>query len=145
MTETTTEKDQILTALRTFIAQRSGMNYANYGDMPAYNADRRAITQAGSDCKQLLREIELRPSITAKDLIRASETAYSGRLEIIQKRGRTRIDYTTGQYFPTEYRAAVRAVLFRALWRFLAQDTPTDDVKLILRNTLGYGLFNRCY
>jgi hypothetical protein len=145
MTETTTEKDQILTALRTFIAQRSGMNYANYGDMPAYNADRRAITQAGRDCKQLLREIELRPSITANDLIIAAETAYQGRLEITQERGQTRIDYTTGQYFPTEYRAAARAVLFRALWRYMAQDKDSNLVKIRLKQILGYGLFNRCY
>jgi len=113
------KKQQIITALRAFVAQRSGMEFANYGDVASFRAEQRAITRDGKEARELLRAVELRDSITADDIIAASKRAYSGRLLIVERAdGAVAIDYCTGQYFPTEYRKAVCAVCASLLWNY---------------------------
>lgn len=107
------KKQAIIDAIYTFIGQRPGLEFGNYGDVPNYRAEMRAIGKDLSQARQLLRYVELRASITADDIIAASKSAYSGRLTISED---ATIDYCTGQYFPTEYRRAVCAVLSQAIW-----------------------------
>jgi hypothetical protein len=117
------EKKQIIAALRAFIAQRSGLEFANYGDVTSYRAEQRSITRDGAQARELLRAVELRDSITAQDIILASKHAFSGRLTIAQRDdGAVTVDYCAGQYFPTEYRAAVCAVCASALWHHMRAD-----------------------
>ena len=104
-------KQQIIDDLRTFAHQRPGLEYGNYGDPVAYRAEMRSITKDLHQARELLRYVEMRDSITGDDIIAASKSAYSGRLTIGAK-----IDYCTGQYWPTEYRRAVCAVLAAAIW-----------------------------
>jgi len=106
-------KQQIIDSLRTFVSRRPGLEYGNYGDPVAYRAEMRAITKDLHQARELLRYVELRDSITGDDIIKASESAYSGRLTI---GANATIDYCTGQYWPTEYRRAVCAVLASAVW-----------------------------
>ena len=106
-------KQQIIDALRAFTQKRPGLEYGNYGDPVAYRAEMRAITKDLHHARELLRYVELRDSITGADIIHASKSAYSGRLTI---GANAAIDYCTGQYFPTEYRRAVCAVLASAIW-----------------------------
>lgn len=106
-------KQQIIDSLHTFINRRPGLEYGNYGDPVAYRAETRAITKDLHQARELLRYVELRDSITSADIINASKSAYSGRLTI---GGDAKIDYCTGQYWPTEYRRAVCAVLASAIW-----------------------------
>ena len=106
-------KQQIIDSLHTFVRQRPGLEYGNYGDPVAYRAEMRAITKDLHQARELLRYVELRDSITGADIIKASESAFSGRLTICDD---ATIDYCTGQYFPTEYRKAVCAVLSSAIW-----------------------------
>lgn len=106
-------KQQIIAALRTFIGQRPGLEYGNYGNPVAYRAEMRAITKDLHQARELLRYVELRESISAADILKASESAYSGRLTIGAD---ATIDYCTGQYWPTEYRRAVCAVMASAIW-----------------------------
>lgn len=146
------KKQAIIGALYTFIGQRPGLEFGNYGDVPNYRAEVRAIGKDLTQARQLLRYVELRASITADDIIEASKSAYSGRLSIVArdsfecmscankwtntahvadvadicpkcKREHVyhrpagfAVDYCTGQYFPTEYRKAVCAVLSSAIW-----------------------------
>jgi hypothetical protein len=111
------KKQQIIAALYAFTAQRSGIEFANYGDARAFRGEQRDITRDGKQARQLIRELELRDSITADDIINASKRAYSGRLTITERDdGAIAIDYCTGQYFPTEYRRAVCAVCATVLW-----------------------------
>lgn len=111
------KKQAITGALYTFIGQRPGLEFGNYGDVPNYRAEVRAIGRDLTQARQLLRYVELRASITADDIIEASKSAYSGRLTIIERDdGAVAIDYCPGQYFPTEYRKAVCAVLSSAIW-----------------------------
>ena len=116
-------KTAILESLQKFIAQRSGIDFQNYqsgdpkGGRDAFMGDYRPILKHGRQARQMLRAIELRDSITAENIMEATR-AFSGRLQIEERDGKARIDYTTGQYFPTEYRRAACAVLARCLWDY---------------------------
>jgi hypothetical protein len=153
-------KRLIIDALDKWIRQRPGLDYANYGDVSRYRSELRIITRELSDARVLLRAVELRDSITAHDIVDASRHAYSGRLEIVQGyrvngkgsffsstgaaqraankylpsivaiESAVEIDYCTGQYWPTEYRKAVCAVLASALWNRKRADMPDDTGKL---------------
>lgn len=113
------KKQQIMAALYAFAAQRSGIEFANYGDLKAFRSEQRSITKDLHQARQLLREVELHESITADDIRKAAEGAYSGRLTIVERAdGAIGIDYCTGQYFPTEYRRAVCAVMASCLWNW---------------------------
>jgi hypothetical protein len=110
------KKQQIIAALYAFARQRSGIEFCNYGDVAAFRAEQRSITKNLHHARQLIRDVELRDSITADDIIKASQHAYSGRLTIVTRdNGAVTIDYCTGQYFPTEYRRAVCAVMASVL------------------------------
>lgn len=135
-------KQAICDALARFIRQRPGLEFGNYGDVKAYRSELRSITKDRHHAETLLRAVMSHDSITADDLIRAAHDAYSGRLTIttdddeqLQRHVTNgdhfaaRIDYVTGQYFPTEYRRAVCAVLASALWywtRGHAMPEPTN-------------------
>ena len=147
-------KQLIIDALYKWIRQRPGLEYANYGDVSCYRSELRSITRDLNDARVMLRAVELRDSITAHDIVDASRRAFSGRLEIVQGyqvNGKgffsstsvvqaankyfpaivaiepaVKIDYCTGQYWPTEYRKAVCAVLASALWDRLRADMPDD-------------------
>lgn len=100
-------------AMRKHIAQRSGIDPRNYrsswadkAGQAAFMADYRAILHHGRDARKMLAKVEsindLHPDALARGL-----SAISGRLSF----DGTKLEYCTGQYFPTEYRAAACAVL----------------------------------
>ena len=123
------KKQQIIAALYTFIGQRPGLEYGNYGEPVSYRAEVRAIGKDLQQARQLIRDVELRASITADDIIKASESAYSGRLTIVERDdGAVAIDYCTGQYWPTEYRRAVCAVMASVLWDHKRKNTLLPNV-----------------
>jgi hypothetical protein len=162
-------KQAIIDALRAFIRQRPGLEFGNYGDVTAYRAECRSIARDKREAETLLQAVSWRDGITWKDIVKASESAYSGRLSIdmgddwqiavsspnrqriesktvgfateqdardrialwrasgspdaeraavLPPTSRVSIGYCTGQYFPTEYRRAVCAVLASALWEY---------------------------
>lgn len=124
-----TKKQQIIEALRVFMNQRSGIEYANYGDVTSYRAEQRSITKDLHQARRLLRDIELRDSITAEMIIEASKCAYSGRLSIVERDdGAIAVDYCAGQYFPTEYRRAVCAVCASVLWDWVRDYAMPEPV-----------------
>lgn len=111
-----TRKQNLLTVLRAFARQRSGIEYGNYGDWEAFQSERRSITRDYAHADKLLSYVAWHDSITA-DMILAAQRAFSGRLTITERSpGSFAVDYCTGQYFPTEYRKAVCAVLASAVW-----------------------------
>jgi hypothetical protein len=122
-------KGAILYALRSFVAQRSGLDVRNYGDRDSLMGDYRPILRDGKTARRLLRQIELRDSITAENLSEACKRAFSGRVSLITKQdGSVAVDYCTGQYFPTEYRAAVCAVCASAFWAYFRECVPAGEV-----------------
>jgi hypothetical protein len=118
-------KPQILGMLDSFIRQRPGLEFGNYGDVKSYRAELRRIGKDLSHARTLLRAVECRKSITADDL-RAGFYAYSGRLTLTDGKKGPTLDYCTGQYFPTEYRRAVCAVLSSVLWSYWRENAPVD-------------------
>lgn len=125
---TDTLKTAICDALATWIRQRSGLSFGNYGDVTSYRSEMRGIAKDKRDAETLLQAVRWRDSITGEKLIEASKHAFSGRLTfkvdkfwLVANGDKTvsaevEIDYTTGQYWPTEYRKAAAAVLASALW-----------------------------
>jgi hypothetical protein len=75
-----------------------------------------------------LRAIEL--SGMPLDTLRQGFRAFSGRLTLAQRDdGKWTLSYCTGQYYPTEYRAAVCAVSAAALWDYYRDDFAHDPHK----------------
>ncbi len=133
-------KQAIIQALHKFISQRSGMDYRNYGERESFMGDYRPILKHGRQARQLLREVELRDSITAEQ-IQAATRAYCGRLQLVERDGAVAVDYTTGQYFATEYRRAACAVLAQCLWDWLAKDCKDGhSIRKSARREFGRGI-----
>lgn len=122
-------KSKIIEALHGWIRQRPGLEFCNYGDLSAYRSEMRSITKDRHHAEALLRYVELRDSITAEMILEASRRAFSGRLtiEALNDGEEFSIQYCTGQYFPTEYRKAVCAVLSSAIWDWLRDNMPPSD------------------
>jgi hypothetical protein len=128
-------RDRIIEAMDAFVRQRPGLEFGNYGDVSAYRSEMRSITKDLHDYRALSRQVEL-SGITAEQLL-AAFRAYSGRLSINETdKGEVRLDYCTGQYFPTEYRRAACAVMAQALWDYKRDNYPDGpDVGLAIRKS----------
>lgn len=119
------QKQALISALRRWIEQRPGLEFGNYGDIRAYRAEQRDITRDLHHARELLRAVEWRDSITAEDILRAAD----GRLTIAVDGDSVRIDYCTGQYFPTEYRPAASRVLSSVLWAYWRENTVHENLE----------------
>ena len=140
-------KSTVLHALESYAKQRPGLEFANYGDVSAYRSESRAITKDLHNALELLSAVSWRDSITGDDIIKAAESAFSGRLSFTQEGDTLTIEYCTGQYFPTEYRKAICAVLARVLWQYWASDLDTgNQIRKAARDNLSQsvtrGYFN---
>ena len=145
METATVTKSEILNLMRAFIAQRSGLDWRNYASdwrdnsgMSALRSDRNRILQHGRDARELLRFVE-RSEMPVEFIMRELET---GRLTFDP--ARHSLDYCTGQYFPTEYRAAVCRALANAIWRFY-RDSLEMDVRQFARDEFGRGIAARWF
>jgi len=95
----------------------------------------------GRDARKLLNWVR-DSSVTAKQLIESFPRAFSGRLEL--KNGE--LNYCTGQYFPTEYRKAVCAVLAYALWNcYRTEESTGDSLRATFRRIFGRGIQKRWF
>jgi len=144
-TESTVTKSEICAKLRAFIAQRSGLDWRNYASdwrdksgMSALRSDRSRILLHGRDARTLLSFVESSP-MPVDFIMRELET---GRLTFDPSRNA--LDYCAGQYFPTEYRAAVCRTLANAIWRFY-RDNVKPDVQQFARDTFGRGIASRWF
>jgi hypothetical protein len=94
-----------------FINQRPGLEVGNYGtdrDGPrAYREEQASIREQKGRAIEALRTFEGLP-YDAEMLKGAMRHAFSGRLQFNEK---GELDYCTGQYWPTEYRAATATCL----------------------------------
>lgn len=124
-----------LTNIADFIEQRPGFDWRNYGDGPAYRADVRAATRQLHDARALL------GFIVRNDL--QCHVDASGRFAVDQHGA---IDYTTGQYWCTEFRAGacryLSAIVWRA-WREWGMDA--DRIEREARIVFGRGIARRWF
>lgn len=149
---TDTLKTSICDALAAFVRQRPGFDYSNYGDAASYRADSRRASLQKRDAETLLAAVRWRESISGADILEAARggrltiTVHNvgddcprscGRLgtdirpgcSLCDRTGKVtsqtvRVDYCTGQYFPTEFRAGVCRVLSSALWNWQRENMP---------------------
>jgi hypothetical protein len=140
-------RQPIIDALRKHIASRSGIDFRNYGDRASAMEDYRKILRHGKDARAMLRAVEL--SAMPAEVLMGSFSAYSGRLTYLEGKG---CDYTAGQYYATEYRAAACAVLAQALWRWYGSDdvsgaagTHRSRVESWAKRNLGRGIAARWF
>jgi hypothetical protein len=116
------ERELTLFALDRWTRQRSGMDFADYGDVTSYRAEQRSITRDLHDFRALLAAVSWRDGIGAPELKEAFG-AFSGRLTW----DGSKLNYCVGQYFPTEYRKADCSVLASALWEYTRENMPAPD------------------
>lgn len=139
-----TDKEKIIALLYSWVSQRPGLEFGNYGDVSAYRSEMRSITRDLHDARTMLAYVERHDSLTAERL-RDAFSAFSGRLSLVpifvQNAGYYglgtmdsaigyRLEYCTGQYWPTEYRKAVCAVLASAIWEFIRDECMPAPVEL---------------
>jgi len=115
----------IVGALTAFAEQRPGLepgnsisHWSDGAGRKAYRSESRAITRDLHDARVMLGQVAWK-TYTAAQWEYALSTAFSGRLSW----DGSNLEYCTGQYWPTEYRKAVCAVLSLLLWR----DRISDD------------------
>ena len=125
-----------LDLIGAFIRQRPGREYGNYGDPVSYRAEYRGILRDKHDAERLLAACRWR-SFTVEQVTDAFR-AFAGRLTLTcdMDGAPSHLDYCTGQYFPTEYRAAACAVLASMLWDYYRDGCMPADLKGV-RDTRG--------
>lgn len=153
MTTQTTipSRDLLLKALLVYASQRPGLDPRDY-DAAGYRAESRSIQQDLKDARAML--LELKSSGASAETIAGAFGAYSGRLSWRAREGGVELEYTAGQYWPTEYRRAVCAVAAQALWdhyreAFAATRRPAeshgDAIRRQFRAMFGRGLASRWF
>lgn len=126
-TTTTGAPVDALSLLINYARQRPGLDPRDYGQghdgWRAYRREAAEITRDLSDFHQLL-NLALRRYSHAELMheIRAHLTNTGDRLTLEGDR----LQYITGQYWPTEYRAACCRVLVRLIWKSYQRETTGD-------------------
>jgi hypothetical protein len=115
------KKTQIIQALDSWIRQRPGLEFGNYGDWTAYRSEMRSIGKDLQHARAMLNYVAWHDSITAEMIL---DAAQSGRLSIKAEGDKVTIDYCTGQYWPTEYRPAVCRLLSSVIWHWMRDNMP---------------------
>ena len=132
-------KNALIEALHDWINQRPGLEPTNYirgwddtAGRSTYRSESRSITKDLHDARYFLDYVAIRESISAERILDAARHSFSGRLSITPDGDGFRVDYCTGQYWPTEYRKAAAAVLRGAIWNWLREGLQkTDDADTI--------------
>jgi hypothetical protein len=134
-------RTEILEALARFVAQRSGIDGRNYGgSREAFLGDYRRILRDGREARALLRVVELStclPDSILVDVLKSGRLTWNGK----------RLDYCAGQYFPTEYRAAVCRALASVLWNYWGDGGryTADQIRAAAKSNLGRGITRRWF
>jgi len=141
-----TDKSTIIAALRKWIAQRPGLEFGNYGDVSSYRAEMRSIGRDLQHARAMVNYVAWHDSITADMILNAVDNG--GRLSLTTDGDKVRIDYVTGQYWPTEYRRAVCALMSSVIWYWLRENCEYktgDDIRKAVRRELGNSIANRWF
>ena len=134
-------RTEILEALARFVAQRSGIDGRNYGgSREAFLGDYRRILRDGREARALLRVVELStclPDSILADVLKTGRLTWDGK----------RLDYCAGQYWPTEYRAAVCRALASVLWNYWGDGGryTAEQIRAAARSNLGRGIARRWF
>ena len=139
-------KQTIIDALNRWIAQRPGLEFGNYGDVSSYRAEMRSIGKDLQHARAMVNYVAWHDSITAEMIMSAADNG--GRLTLTVNGDKVRIDYVVGQYWPTEYRRAVCALMSSVIWAWLRENCEYktgDDIRKAARRELGQSIANRWF
>ena len=130
---------EIKSALRAFVAQRPGFDYHNYATASDYRADQRRAMNDKADALALISAYpdDADPRFLVGVLSSGNRLSLEG----------GQLEYTAGQYYCTEYRAAVcRAVsdALRSLSWAQSQERLAETRKRMAR-IVGRGCANRWF
>lgn len=132
--------------LYQFVNQRPGLEFCNYGERSIYFREMREITKDLHDFRELLSYARLNIDDLNTKLRNKLETT-SDRLSINDN---GKLQYITGQYFPTEYRPAANRILVNLIWehvRSMKNDNGTylhetgHDIRAYMKKRLS----RRCF
>lgn len=140
------DKSTIIAALHKWIAQRPGLDFGNYGDVSSYRAEMRSIGRDLQHARAMINYVAWHDSITADMILIAADNG--GRLTLTADGDKVRIDYVTGQYWPTEYRRAVCHLMSSVIWAWLRENCEYktgDDIRKAARRELGASIARRWF
>ena len=141
-----TDKSVIIAALHKWIAQRPGLDFGNYGDVSAYRAEMRSIGRDLQHARTMVNYVAWHDSITADMILITADNG--GRLTITADGNKVTINYVTGQYWPTEYRRALCALMSSVIWAWLREDCDYktgDDIRKAARREFGASIARRWF
>ena len=130
---------ELKAALRAFVAQRPGFDYRNYNTASAYRADQKRAMNDKADALALINAF---PDEAARGFL--TDALRSGNRLSLEG---GKLEYITGQYYCTEYRASVgRAVsdALRALSWAQSQERLAETRQRMAR-IVGRGCANRWF
>jgi len=140
------KKTAIIAALDSWIRQRPGLEFGNYGDWTVYRSEMRSITRDLHHARDMLRYVEWHDSITAEMILSAAQ---SGRLSLKVEGDNVTLDYCTGQYWSTEYRPAVCRLLSSVIWYWMCDNMPKlvtgHDIRKQASRELGTSIARRWF
>ena len=100
-------REEAIRKFSAWIRKRPSLEFENYGDVSAYRSELRTIAKQKHRAEAAL--VEFGASDYDPTTLESSMSgAFSGRLEF---GANGELEYTTGQYWPTEYRLAAAIVL----------------------------------
>ena len=140
------DKSTIIAALHKWIQQRPGLEFGNYGDVSSYRAELRSISKDLQHARAMVNYVAWHDSITAEMILSAADNG--GRLSLTTDGDNVRIDYVTGQYWPTEYRRAVCSLMSSVIWHWLRENCEYktgDDIRKAARRELGASIARRWF
>jgi hypothetical protein len=129
-----------------FANQKPGLDFNDYGDRKIYFAEMREITKDLHDFRELLNLALIRLGSNLEEKLTEYLSKSSGRLTL--ENGK--LQYCTGQYFPTEYRPAVNQVLKSLIWDNLREEKDSEGNHIYntgdtLRAYFKRNLSRRCF
>ena len=135
-------KESLISALEKFVNQRPRLEFANYLNPATYRAEVRFVGRQLADARQLLKAVET-SNCTLEDFERWLNP--TNRLSL---KCSGEVHYVVGQYFATEYRAAVCRLCSNILWRLARDSYPHFDgteLRAFFRRRFGKGLAKRWF
>lgn len=112
-TQTTTPTQiDFIALLCKFVDSRPCLDFNDYGDIKIYRAESREITKDRSDFYELLNLARWQVD-NLSEKIEQHLTTSNDRLTFENNK----LQYITGQYYPTEYRPAANRVIKSIIWR----------------------------
>lgn len=122
-------REKLTGAMKAFAYSKPGFELLNYSSETSYKSDYRHYKKDADFNREKMKYIDLiNDGLTDDEIRYCFEHSFSGRLSIADD-GES-LNYCTGQYYPTEYQAALRAVIecmYRKIDQKLIDINPPEE------------------